>query len=643
MKLIHLYAEEFGCLTERDFTFGSGMNLIEGANESGKSTLQALLRFLFYGFPRRGGADGEERYKRLSRKTHRAAGSVTFIWQEATYTVRRDYILHTLGGREMPAEQLSVVCDTTHSAVDLEGKSPGEYFLSLPVALYHSSVCVRQSEIDGVATATTGDSVGELLFFGEGGAQLATAERILDDARRALQHNRGRGGRIAALEEKSEALGESLAAAREHAERLRVLRNDKSRYSMLLQDKNKELAQAENMLRAAELDRHLARYDAWHRAADEEKSLLTDRPRLTAGEQEPLPTPKALEEANGLLYRHAAAEASVSLCTDETVRLDRASNTLVNDTVAAYIEQNGGVDKIARKARSFAAKKRFCSMMLIVLAVAALVLLPFGLLLKTRLPRLFWASGGSALLFLFFFAWRISLWLGERRFYRHMQLKSPSMLRTLLAQYADEVAERAETHAVQQRAAALLQTATAQEREAFEKLAQALAAMGLPACRTHAEAAQQLQALRERVAVRQSTYAEERLRYENAKSRTEALASGLDAAEEGALRAARAALPAPTADAAELERRAAFLRETVRGITEKLAAAEREEIAVMAVSSDPAALLTEKTEVEKELAAARQRLAAVKMASDALAEANETLRGSILPTLAESASAILKD
>ena len=58
MKILEIYAEDFGCLSDRRFTFGDGFNLIEGANESGKSTLLALLRFLFYGFPRRAGAEG---------------------------------------------------------------------------------------------------------------------------------------------------------------------------------------------------------------------------------------------------------------------------------------------------------------------------------------------------------------------------------------------------------------------------------------------------------------------------------------------------------------------------------------------------------------------------------------------------------
>ena len=89
------------------------------------STLQALIRFLFYGFPRRSGEEGEERYKRISRKTRRAAGSLVFLWRGERYVLFRDYVLHTSGGRELPAERVSVTKEDG-STVDLGGKAPGE-------------------------------------------------------------------------------------------------------------------------------------------------------------------------------------------------------------------------------------------------------------------------------------------------------------------------------------------------------------------------------------------------------------------------------------------------------------------------------------------------------------------------------------
>ena len=96
MKLLEIYAEEFGKLRDRRFAPGEGLTLIEGPNESGKSTLLALIRFLFYGFSQRNTGEREEREKRLSWYGRCAAGQVRFIAGGEEYLLTRR---HTAGTR----------------------------------------------------------------------------------------------------------------------------------------------------------------------------------------------------------------------------------------------------------------------------------------------------------------------------------------------------------------------------------------------------------------------------------------------------------------------------------------------------------------------------------------------------------------
>ena len=49
MKIQELYVQSFGVLRERFFRFDEGVNILEGPNESGKSTLAAFIKYLFYG------------------------------------------------------------------------------------------------------------------------------------------------------------------------------------------------------------------------------------------------------------------------------------------------------------------------------------------------------------------------------------------------------------------------------------------------------------------------------------------------------------------------------------------------------------------------------------------------------------------
>ena len=50
MKLIKLEIIEFGALHDYTLEFNDGLNIIEGQNESGKSTIMAFIRFMLYGF-----------------------------------------------------------------------------------------------------------------------------------------------------------------------------------------------------------------------------------------------------------------------------------------------------------------------------------------------------------------------------------------------------------------------------------------------------------------------------------------------------------------------------------------------------------------------------------------------------------------
>ena len=56
----------FGRLREKTYEFGEGLNIVEGENETGKSTLAAFIRYMLYGFP--GRASATELVEKKKRK-----------------------------------------------------------------------------------------------------------------------------------------------------------------------------------------------------------------------------------------------------------------------------------------------------------------------------------------------------------------------------------------------------------------------------------------------------------------------------------------------------------------------------------------------------------------------------------------------
>ena len=69
MKINNMEINGFGRLENRSFVFGSGMNVIYGCNESGKSTLQAFIKAMLFGL--KGGRRSKEGYLPPQNNTNR--------------------------------------------------------------------------------------------------------------------------------------------------------------------------------------------------------------------------------------------------------------------------------------------------------------------------------------------------------------------------------------------------------------------------------------------------------------------------------------------------------------------------------------------------------------------------------------------
>lgn len=56
MKITKIKISSFGALREREFSFSDGINLVEGENEAGKTSLAMFIKFAFYGLSGRASA-----------------------------------------------------------------------------------------------------------------------------------------------------------------------------------------------------------------------------------------------------------------------------------------------------------------------------------------------------------------------------------------------------------------------------------------------------------------------------------------------------------------------------------------------------------------------------------------------------------
>lgn len=643
MRFLKIEIEEFGKLSDFSLTLDEGLNLIEGRNESGKSTLLAFLRFALYSFPRRNSEGGDERDKRLSWKNRRAAGSLTLLFGDEEYRITRTFTVRGTATREVPSETLSVVRLSDGQKISLDGKTPGEYFLGLPAELYDSSLCLSQSDAARVASPTVREAVGDLLFSSESTLCAEDAEAKLQAARRDLQHMKGRGGRIAALEDDLARLDKEIAKARNDAAKLAELRATSDSLRKELARQREELYATSAALERLSIEQTLALFEARDRAAAEERTCRT---ALDAAEKElaTLPDRNSTSRMALGLRDVEVARADAARIAPEAARLETIQfNEQLLHTATLVHEQGGAPALLLKHAKLCQGSKKSGLGALILLLLGALCLLPAFLWQQLML---YFVIGSAALLLPSLLCFLI--FMRKRSKATHLVAELGASNKAMLRTYLEQCEREYESHAAHMAHLEKLQSELAdiRSREAalLARLKAEIPAFTIDPTSFDPQAVTELlTALNEKRFAAEQERERSLLAFEKAKAAKETLVERLASQDEAVLRARRDSLPITHSTTEELQERLTLLKRSVRETEVKSAEAERAESALSATANDLDALARERVSVVAELDAARRRLAAIGMALTALGEATEDLRRGITPRLREDASRIFRE
>lgn len=182
----------FGKLKNTVVSVGSGINILSAPNESGKSTLAAFIKFVFYGF-----AGAKKAFPQNERKfftpwdSEISEGAVTFFADGVRYSVYRKCLP---SGKET-ADILNRVTGKT----EFKGEVPGEVFFGVTEDVFARTLFFRQLSLPDNKDEVLAERLRNIALGSDEEVGVEKAMKRLNDSRKELKTRVG-GGIIPKLE-----------------------------------------------------------------------------------------------------------------------------------------------------------------------------------------------------------------------------------------------------------------------------------------------------------------------------------------------------------------------------------------------------------------------------------------------------------
>ena len=221
MKLLSCHIDNFGKLSDQDFVFEDGVNVILRENGWGKSTLANYILVMFYGFDEKEGE--REKYRPWQGGTY--GGTVTFESGAKTLFVRRVF-------GEAEEEDVSVLTDLESGREFPIDFNLGVKLFSIDRASFKRTVFMGQN--DNPSTGASGDITNKISGLTDNLSEIGSYEEATGKLENALY---GKGP--------DSAMGKT-AALREEVRRLTVELDALEDTSSELNEKEAALTEARN-------------------------------------------------------------------------------------------------------------------------------------------------------------------------------------------------------------------------------------------------------------------------------------------------------------------------------------------------------------------------------------------------------------
>lgn len=281
IKLLHIIS--FGGLSNYEIRLDGGVNVLHGANESGKSSAAMFIKFVFYGLSAKAPKNGEpsERTRYINRLTGQAAGYILLETDDGTeYRLERAI----LTSDDAPArERVRIINRSTGEA--FTGQNPGEYFFGISEDVFMNTCFVGQTALIKPNAGSIGAAVENLLSSADEDIDIGAAIRTVENVRREICHKNGNGGELARLKEKREALAAEVKRSSETSASALRVGNSLNDITKRIGELNEDKRRLDGILSSLDKIMLKRRIDS---AENTEKSIATLKETLSALDNSPI-------------------------------------------------------------------------------------------------------------------------------------------------------------------------------------------------------------------------------------------------------------------------------------------------------------------------------------------------------------------
>ncbi len=617
------------------FDLSDGVNLIEGSNESGKSSIADFIKFIFYGANGKA-SDGHlaERKRAVNFHASHAAGSLTVRVGEKHLKISRTL---TVSGtvRESVRNTFTILDLDTGVEYDDKKTEPGEQILGIPEKLFCACAYMKQGAWTETGGSDINEAISNILYSGDESLSLQKAIDRIDKARIPFSHKHGATGRIYELKNEITTLRTKLASEMSANEEIIALQSFVE---------EKKAINAEHAAKSAELKLKKKAYEN-AKILESFNSLEDARKKYKASEMDLLefralahiPTEEEMDELSGYERSLGKLEGQISLLNAELMRAEAEKRSLGSfERLRTLSDRFGTAENLSeavKKALGAAKRSYIVSACLLALSLAGIAL---ATLPQVLLPAIC-VSAASAAAALVFLVLGIASGSKAKKLLSGADCKSIKELTSLIDAYNDSVEHMTELDTLCRTNSALISEYTQLSKNEKERLSEFLLDMDIE---DMSEPTSALSKITETLRARMRKAAQLELDHSTSRAYYQALCQKTDNIDAEKLKQELddIGISSPLdCDVEVIEKNILFYEKQSEILGNSIHEAEIKLAQMKSTVSSPSKINEQIDALTRELEESERRHSAYTLATEALKTAGEELRRSIAPRLAKKA------